>query len=327
MNVASLWSTPRRLGFLTGGVIFIVVALTLSLPLLALGQKSYTAEFARSAGLKNGDEVRVAGIGVGKVRGIELAGDRVDVRFTAKADLRLGEDTRAEVKLGTLLGSTYLDLTPAGPGSLKGGIVPLRNTFTTFQIQEVIEGAGHGITNLNGDKLRQALMAVADTLPDNPKTVGATLDGLSRLANVVNSRDADLERLLVSATSVAKLLRKHGTEITTLMAEADNLLQAILVRKQAVHDILVHVRQMSRNLSGLIKDNEADVKPLLDRLNQVTTMLKRRDAALGEGLRILGPVSRYMTNAVGNGPYVDLGLKYAVPDNVLCASGLVASCR
>lgn len=327
MNIASLWSTPRRLGFLTGAVIVTVVALTLSWPMLSLGQKDYTALFARSAGLDNGDEVRIAGIGVGKVRGIELAGDHVEVHFTVKRGVRLGQDTRAEVKLGTLLGSTFLDVKPSGPGTLTDGVVPLRNTFTTFQIQEVIEGADHAISNVDANKVRDAMRAVADALPDNPKAVSTTLDGLSRLANIVTSRDTDLERLLASATAVAKLLRKHGTEVTSLMAQADDLLQAILIRKQAVHDILVHVRQMSINLSGLIKDNEADVKPLLDRLAQVTTVLKRRNAELARGLRNLGPTSRYLANATGNGPYIDVGIPYVVPDNVLCASGMVASCR
>ncbi len=327
MRLSAPWRTPRHIGFLTGGVIFAVVTATLSWPLFAFGETGYTAEFSRAAGLQNGDEVRIAGIAVGKVRGIELDGDHVDVRFSIEDDIELGSNTRAEVKLATLLGSTFLDVEPAGTGTLDDGVIPRRNTFTTFQIQEVVEGATDATEQLDGKAVREALKAVAETLPKDGKALGSTLDGLSRLASVVTGRDEELDELLQSATSVAAILQSHGGEVTTLMKQADVLLRAILARKQAVHDILVHVRGMSTSLRAMLGENSADVKPLLDRLTQITTVLRKRDTALDRGFKILGPMSRYLTNATGNGPYIDFGVPYPAPDNTLCAAGIAKGCR
>lgn len=327
MRTRSLAASPLRAGLLAAGLIVLVVAGSLAWPRLSFGQASYTAEFARSAGLKVGDDVRIAGISVGKVRSIELAGDHVEVGFGIEDDIHLGSGTRAEVKLATLLGSTFLEIEPDGAGALEDWVISLRNTFVTFQLQDVIEGGTKAAANLDAKKLRAALAAVSDSLPDNPETVGRTLDGLGRLADIVNSRDEELDELLTNVTSVASTLHAHGGDVTALMKQTDTLLKAILVRKQAVHDILVHVEAMARNLSGMLAENQKVITPLLDRLNQVTGLLKQRNAELDKGLRILGATSRYLTNATGNGPFVDFGAPYAVPDNALCATGIIKDCR
>ncbi|MFI5426506.1 MlaD family protein [Aeromicrobium sp. UC242_57] len=50
------------------------------LPIIG-GGDTYHAEFAEIGGLKAGNEVRIAGVPVGKVNGIELAGNKVRVTF------------------------------------------------------------------------------------------------------------------------------------------------------------------------------------------------------------------------------------------------------
>lgn len=327
MNIAALTENRLRIGFLTGGVLVAVVAATLAWPLLSFGHTEYRAEFARVAGLDVGDEVRIAGVGVGKVRSIELAGDHVEVAFAVEDDVDLGSETRAEIKLATLLGSTFLDVHPAGAGSLNDGVIPERNTFTTFQVQDLIEGGADVTAKLDGNALRRALQAMTATLPDNPETVRRTLDGLMGLSDVIVSRDEELDRLLASMTSVADTVQAHGADVMRLIRRADVLLQVIASRKQAIHDILVHVRMLSRNLSATIRENAGAVRPLLADLGRITTILKRRDDELDDGLRMLGAASRYLTNATGDGPFIQMNAPYFAPDNALCAAKIIEGCQ
>ena len=80
-----------------------------------IGGDEYKAEFTEAAGLRPNDEVRVAGVKVGKVLSVELAGDRVQVEFRAK-DVELGGASRADIRIKTLLGRKFLMLTPDGDG-------------------------------------------------------------------------------------------------------------------------------------------------------------------------------------------------------------------
>ena len=90
------------------------------LPIIG-GGDVYSAAFAEAGGLKANDEVRVAGVRVGKVEKVELEGDHVKVTFRIEDAADFGPETRANIKVKTLLGAMYLSLDPAGSGQLKPG--------------------------------------------------------------------------------------------------------------------------------------------------------------------------------------------------------------
>src|SRR5262249_28265132 len=77
-----------------------------SLPLVGAGPE-YRAQFSEAAGLAAGNEVRIAGVKIGKVTGVELEGDHVLVTFRAK-NADIGNASSASIQIKTLLGEKYL---------------------------------------------------------------------------------------------------------------------------------------------------------------------------------------------------------------------------
>ena len=108
----------------TIGITGIVVILVLlfgafnadKLPIIG-GGSAYSAAFTDLSGLKKGDDVRVAGVKVGKVTGISLTHGYVKVSFKIKG-VHLGDQTTASIRVKTLLGTKYLSLDPQGTGKL-----------------------------------------------------------------------------------------------------------------------------------------------------------------------------------------------------------------
>src|ERR1700709_2456105 len=72
-----------------------------SLPVIG-GGDTYYAAFSEAGGLKANDEVRIAGVRVGKVESVALDGDHVKVTFRIKGDSGFGKDTNAAIKVKTL---------------------------------------------------------------------------------------------------------------------------------------------------------------------------------------------------------------------------------
>src|SRR3954464_2358363 len=72
------------------------------LPLIG-GGDTYYAAFTEVGGLKANDEVRIAGVRVGKVEDVGLDGDHVEVAFRVDTPSDFGPDTRAAIKVKTLL--------------------------------------------------------------------------------------------------------------------------------------------------------------------------------------------------------------------------------
>src|SRR3954454_9808657 len=71
------------------------------------GGDTYYADFSEAGGLKPNDEVRIAGVRVGKVKDIELVGDHVRVEFQVDGVAQFGPETAAHIKVKTILGAMY----------------------------------------------------------------------------------------------------------------------------------------------------------------------------------------------------------------------------
>ncbi len=128
MNIAKTPENYRRIGLMGAAVVAILAALIMATTIFPFGSNTYTAELEHSAGLRVGEEVQVAGVGVGEIRKIELDGQHVKVEFTVDKDIDLGKNTTAEVKVATLLGTHFLLLSPAGNGELTHEHIPLAQT-------------------------------------------------------------------------------------------------------------------------------------------------------------------------------------------------------
>src|SRR6476660_2089890 len=104
------------------------------LPLIG-GGDTYYAAFSESGGLKPNDEVRIAGVRVGKVESVQLDGNQVKVAFRVDNAAQFGPQTQAAIKVKTLLGAMYLSLVPAGTGQMSEGTeIPVDRTSSPYDV-------------------------------------------------------------------------------------------------------------------------------------------------------------------------------------------------
>lgn len=104
-----------------------------ALPLIG-GGEDYSASFSEAGGLRSGDEVRIAGVRVGKVKGIRLAGNKVDVDFRITEDVAFGPESGASIRMKTLLGQKYVSLEPRGRGQMtEGTTIPISRTVSSLR--------------------------------------------------------------------------------------------------------------------------------------------------------------------------------------------------
>jgi phospholipid/cholesterol/gamma-HCH transport system substrate-binding protein len=270
------------------------------------GGDRYTAAFSEAGGLKPGDEVRIAGVKVGKVDAVELAGDRVRVSFRIKGGPEFGDETGAAIRVKTILGAKYLALEPAGPGQLEpGSEIPLSRTVPAYDVVEAFSDLTTTSEEIETERLAEALDVIAETFKDSPDEVKESIDGLSRLSQTVAERDGELRELLSNAHGVTGVLADRSEEFTTLIKDGDKLFKEIAKRRETISALLANSVQLSLQLSGLVKDNEAELGPALERLNTVVAMLERNQKSLNRSVKLLAPYVRVFTNTLGNGPWFD----------------------
>ncbi len=311
---------PFRIGIVAlAGTVLLGVLVTM-LSTLQLGASGYSAVLEHTAGLRVGESVEVAGVDSGKVTGIRLDAKQVIVDFTVDSDIRLGRDTRAEVKVATLLGTHYLDVDPIGPGELPDDRIPLAQTGVPFNLQDVIDKGTEAADKLDSKLLGQALSEVADTLRAAGPEFLPALRGVDRVSRVVAERSGQLKALLTSSRGVADQLSASSDDLLTLMRQTNLVVSELTARREQIRQLLRDVRSLSRTVQGLIKDTRKDFGPALDNLETVLEILRAKDKELRSSMHVLAVGSRYLANASGNGPWIEL-LVPGEDDSTYCAEG------
>jgi len=303
-----------------GAISLVVLAVTLvaalradDLPIIG-GGDTYHAMFTEAGGLKVNDEVRIAGVRVGKVDEIELAGDEVRVSFKVDDAADFGSDTRAAIKVKTILGSMFLALEPAGGGRLdEGATIPAARTSSPFDVVEAFEGLASTSGKIDTDQLAESLTTLADLTRNTPEEFRGALDGLSRLSSNIAAKDEQLNTLLVNLERVSTVLDERDQDIVGLMQDSDILFRALVARREAVHNLLTSTTRLSSELTALIEQSRADLNPALTHLERVVQVLNKNEDNLDNSLRLMAPFYRVFANTLGGGPWFDTYIQNMPP--------------
>lgn len=277
----------------------------------------YHADFADANGLARGDMVQIGGVRVGRVNDIVIHRDHVTVDFDVHG-ARFGDQTRASVEVLNLLGTKYLDLTPAGPGQMaSGSTIPRSRTRTTYDVVSTLNQLTTRTEQLDTDQLATALKTLAGTIDASAPEVHASFTGISRLSESIASRNQQVTALLKHADGVTKLLATRKDDLVALMKEASLVFQELQARKESIHRLLVNATLLADTLKGVADDNRAEIGSALSDLQQVTSNLRRQKAAIQQTIHNLGPYASVLINVIGTGPWFDA----YVPNLVGTATG------
>jgi phospholipid/cholesterol/gamma-HCH transport system substrate-binding protein len=237
------------IGLLVLALAFFVTFEADALPVIG-GGKIQKAYFAEAGGLKTGNEVRVAGVKVGKVTDIDLVGDRVLVSFRVKG-VRLGDQTSAAVDVKTLLGRKYLALDPAGTKPLSGPI-PVSRTTTPYDVNAALSDLSTDLGQIDTGQLEKSLDTLTQAFQDTPAAVRSMVSGLTALSKTISSRDTQLAQLFQKTTSVSKTIATRDDELAKIVDDGNALMSELAARRQAVQEMLQGTAKLGTEVEGLI---------------------------------------------------------------------------
>jgi phospholipid/cholesterol/gamma-HCH transport system substrate-binding protein len=298
---------PMPIGI--AGLVVIALGLTVAmfsddLPIIG-GGTTYSAEFSEAAGVEPDDEVRIAGVKVGKVTDVSLEGVNVVVTFKVK-DAWVGDDTSAAIKIKNVLGQKYLSLDPDGHDVLDPSTpIPRSRTVAPYDVLEAFRGLAETTNAIDTNQLAQSFEVISQTFADTPDEVKGALTGLQQLSTTISSRDQQLATLLSNTREISQTLADRDAEVVKLLQDGNLLLDEINNRRKAISALLEGTQALSKELSGLVADNQQQLGPVLTSLDQLTGMLQRNQDALAKGIKNMAPFVRLFNNAVGNGRWFD----------------------
>ncbi len=224
-------------------------------------------KFPDVQGLKTGAVVRVAGVEVGKVTGVEFVGAEVQVTLQVKKDMqsRITTDSRASIGALSLLGEPLIDITSATTGTPLKDHDFIQGERPRGQLADVAEGATQG--------LEQATALLRD-IRAGKGTVGKlfTDEQLYR----------EIDEFVSAANQVAGELNRGQGTLGLLMKDpvAYRRLNASL---QNLQDVTTRINAGEGSLGKLLKDEQ-----LSKSLTSASGNIDRASARMNRGDNTIG---------------------------------------
>jgi phospholipid/cholesterol/gamma-HCH transport system substrate-binding protein len=281
------------------------------LPFFSDGHQ-YSAYLTEASGLQAGADVQIAGYKVGKVSSVDLDGARVIVTFDIDKNLRLGDRTEAAVKTKSLLGVKIFEVSPRGNGELTAPI-PLERTRPAYQLSDALGDLSRTIADLHTDDLNASLNTLAREFADTPPDLKVAVDGVTRFSKTLDDRDQQLRQLLADARVSTHVLANRTDQIVSLIKNSDALLAQLRSESSALDAISANVSGLAKQLAGVIADNRVPLRPSLDKLNAVLTLLDNRKDKLQESIKLLNPFLMSLGEAVGSGAFFKVYIANLLP--------------
>ncbi|MGV3760339.1 MAG: MCE family protein [Actinomycetota bacterium] len=317
------------LGALTGAAFMV--------GLLHLLEDTYEMEgtFTDAAGLRTGDEVKVAGVKVGRVTGIHADREHglVEVTWVVNRGVDIGEDAGADIALETLLGSKFIRITDPAAGEQLMADLPrdervipheecdaegvcTPRTTTPVDVFDLTREATERIEETDNDKLNELIDQLTEITDGKRGTVTDLIEGIDQVATAINEREGELADLLDSADELAANLATKDQTLVQLIDSSKTILDFLSQRRTELAAALGEGSDAVRALSLLIDTNRANLDAVLDDLHPTLATVEANLPEVNRALAVLGPGFYGQAQAGTHGPWLDIYVAALGPDIV-----------
>jgi phospholipid/cholesterol/gamma-HCH transport system substrate-binding protein len=200
----------------------------------------------------------------------------------------------------------YVDIVPDGTKPLSAPIDTTADPGATpLIVTAAFQQLSSQISNIDTTQLAQSFNVLSADFSGTSGSVSSALKGLAAVSQTISSRDAALQQLLTHAQGVTTALASRDAEVTKLIDDGQTVLSLVNQQRTVIHDLLLNTVSLSQQIAGLVRENTATLKPALENLQAVTTILTRDQSQLDQSVYLLAPFLRDFTNTIGNGEWFD----------------------
>ncbi|CDO89216.1 mammalian cell entry protein [Mycobacterium triplex] len=311
---------PTWLGFIAVVVVAVLIGAMLAVHALGTGYRHYTAEFLQAASLRAGNPIVVAGIPVGEVTSMKLDGDHVEAGLKIRDDIVLGKDSRAAIKVTTILGSRYLSVQPNGSAALPHNTFDLAHTEVPYDLQSALQDATTTFEQVDSDRFAQSLAVLGKQLEGLPAVVPQAMRNIGSLSSIIAVRRDQLGQLLLNTERVTNTVRRQQAGLGNLINQGQDLLGQFVARRAVFHAMMRSLTSLVEAMSRILVNDRSGLDSLIADMRDFTAMMAQHDDLLSNLLQISPIFFREAANLTGEGNAVNFNASNVpLVDSWMCA--------
>jgi phospholipid/cholesterol/gamma-HCH transport system substrate-binding protein len=258
---------------LVGGSVIVVRSLT------QFSRTHIVAYFENSNGLFLGDEVRILGVPVGAIDGIEPQPERVKVTFWVDDDYQVPADVQAAILSPQLVTARAIQLTPAytsGPVLQDGAVIPEDRTAVPVEWDDVRQ------------QLQKLTDALQPTEPGGVSTLGALIN---TSADNLRGEGANIRNTVIKMSHAFSILGDHSDDMFSSIKNLSVVVSAL----QDSSDLMAQLNSNLASVTGSLSDDPDEVgtaiRDLSDVVGDTTQFIRDNREAVGTTTDKLSSIS------------------------------------
>lgn len=275
-------------------------------------KKTYHAIFTDATGLLSGDDVRIAGVQVGQITGINLyPGNHADVTFTVRNNVPLSKSTQAALKYRNIVGQRYLELSEGAGSSAPlqaGGVIPLSQTQPALDLNALFNGFRPLLQSIDPSQVNQLSYSIIQVFQGEGGTINSLLGQVASLTSTLANHSTVIDQLIQNLNSVLATVDAHSTQLTNLVGNMRDLVSGLAADRTAIGNSLTGINQLAVSTGNLLTQVRPPLKGDIANLAKVAGTLDASQGQLQTWLNGLPPELSQIANAGSYGSWANMYL-------------------
>ncbi|VXC25986.1 MCE family protein [Aeromicrobium sp. 9AM] len=256
-------------------------------------QTEYKAVFSSASELTAGDQVRIAGVVVGKVKDVKIH-HRTEamVTFKVKDGVPLTQDSRASIRFLNLIGDRYMSLEQGKEGSPRlkpGSTLQLNRTTPALNLTELFQGFQPLFAALRPEDVNKLSLNLIQVLQGEGGTVQELLSHTASLTSTLADRDELIGDVITNLTSLMTTVDDHHQQLDELLTSMRSWFGDLAKDRKVIGSSLTNISQVTKSVADLLTEGRPLLKADVAQLRRLFTVLAKPEnkAYLDETLDLL----------------------------------------
>ncbi|HET7688923.1 MAG TPA: MlaD family protein [Nocardioidaceae bacterium] len=279
------------------GIFIVVTTIATAMLAVTIGNLSFgstrefKAVFSDATGVTAGDDIRIAGVKVGNVTGVEIVNrTQAQVSFKVDVDAPVTVGSTATIRYRNLVGQRYIALTQGTGGTEaleSGGTIPLARTKPALDLTVLFNGFKplfQALSPADVNKLAYELIQVF-------QGEGGTLEGLlQRTASVTNTlanRDDVIGALIENLNTTLQILGDRQGQLSDLVVQLRRFVGGLSDDREAILGSLDDISALSVQAADLVTGIRPSLVYDIKQLRQVAGTIYRNRGEVDRALKVL----------------------------------------
>jgi phospholipid/cholesterol/gamma-HCH transport system substrate-binding protein len=249
----------------------------------------YTVDLTDASGLIAGDEVKIAGVTVGRVNSVGVDHVHAVVSFDLQPQVHVRASTEAGLQWLDVIGQKvlYLYPGPTGPMLRPGGTIPLSQDVSDPSVGAFLNALGPFLQAIDPKEANAFLQAVAGTLQGDNAEVHSLISNAATVAGTAGSVSSQFGGLIANLDTVVSAVANHRGAVATVTNELAALAQTLASHNSLLDETVGNLGTVQAQLADLLRSNSSNLDTIITGLKGISRELAAHRGELAAGLHTL----------------------------------------